>query len=74
MHSNRLIKRRADLIAIPDFAPGAMENWGLITFRETKLLRDEGGATYAEMLPSRQRGARVGSLVVRRLGLHQMVE
>ncbi len=26
------------LIAIPDFAPGAMENWGAITFRESKLL------------------------------------
>ncbi|MDO8641803.1 MAG: M1 family metallopeptidase, partial [Nitrosarchaeum sp.] len=28
------------LIAIPDFASGAMENWGAITFRETILLYD----------------------------------
>lgn len=29
-----------DLIAVPDFAAGAMENWGAITYRETALLID----------------------------------
>jgi len=29
-----------DLIAIPDFASGAMENWGAITYRESALLVD----------------------------------
>jgi puromycin-sensitive aminopeptidase len=30
-----------DMIAIPDFASGAMENWGAITYRESAILVDE---------------------------------
>jgi puromycin-sensitive aminopeptidase len=40
---------KLDLIAIPDFASGAMENLGAITFRETALLVDEQKATRAEL-------------------------
>jgi puromycin-sensitive aminopeptidase len=31
---------KCDFVALPDFASGAMENWGLITFREQTLLND----------------------------------
>ncbi len=31
---------KLDMIALPDFASGAMENWGAITFREIYLLFD----------------------------------
>ena len=41
---------KLDLIAIPDFVTGAMEQWGLITFRETSLLWDpiEGSTSSKE--------------------------
>jgi len=30
------------MVAIPDFDAGAMENWGLITYRETAMLYEPG--------------------------------
>ena len=41
---------KVDLLALPDFAAGAMENLGCITFRENALLVDPATATMDEQL------------------------
>ncbi len=41
---------KVDMVAIPDFAFGAMENLGCITYRESVLLVDEEIATSAEKM------------------------
>lgn len=40
---------KCDLVALPDFSFGAMENLGCVTFRETRLLLDPGDVTLDEM-------------------------
>ena len=40
---------KLDMIAIPDFAFGAMENLGCVTYRETALLVDPATASLAEL-------------------------
>ena len=40
---------KLDMIAIPDFAFGAMENLGCVTYRESALLVDPSTASLAEM-------------------------
>ena len=47
--------RKMDHLAIPDFAAGAMENWGCITYRETALLVDPANSSAG----TRQRVAEV---------------
>ncbi len=41
---------KVDMVAIPDFAFGAMENLGCITYRESALLVDDDLATSAEKM------------------------
>jgi puromycin-sensitive aminopeptidase len=40
---------KLDLIAIPDFSHGAMENLGAVTFRERALLIDQASASQGEL-------------------------
>jgi puromycin-sensitive aminopeptidase len=40
---------KVDMLALPDFAAGAMENLGCITYRESLLLADPATATQAEL-------------------------
>jgi puromycin-sensitive aminopeptidase len=40
---------KLDMIALPDFAAGAMENLGAITYRETALLADTSVASHADL-------------------------
>uniref|UniRef100_A0A8C5KC74 Leucyl-cystinyl aminopeptidase n=1 Tax=Jaculus jaculus TaxID=51337 RepID=A0A8C5KC74_JACJA len=40
--------KKLDLVAIPDFEAGAMENWGLLTFREETLLYDNTTSSVAD--------------------------
>jgi puromycin-sensitive aminopeptidase len=42
--------QKLDLVAIPDFAFGAMENLGCVTFREVLLLIDQRQATQPELI------------------------
>lgn len=51
---------KLDMAAIPDFVSGAMEHWGLVTYRETSLLYDRSTS-------STDNKARVASVVAHEL-------
>jgi aminopeptidase N len=64
---------KVDLVAIPDFAAGAMENLGCITFRDTALLIDRPRRPGRARAGGRRHRARAGAHVVRRPGDHGLV-
>ena len=40
---------KMDLVAIPDFEAGAMENWGLLLFREVNLVASKQGSSISTL-------------------------
>jgi len=38
------------MLAVPEFGAGAMENWGLIIYRETALLYDPNSSSTANKM------------------------
>lgn len=64
--SNVCLLPFTDLISIPDFVSGAMENWGLITFRETNILFDPEEASSSNK-------QRVATVVAHEVA-HQVIE
>jgi hypothetical protein len=65
---------KLDIIGIPDFEAGAMENAGAITFREPALLLDERTAAVPVPHRGQRQRARDRAHVVRRHGDDEVVE
>ena len=40
---------KMDLVAVPDFEAGAMENWGLLLFREVNLVASKQGSSISTL-------------------------
>ena len=54
---------KQDMIAIPDFGAGAMENWGLITYRWAKIILqvNNSGTKYSSISEKQLYCSRKGS-------------
>jgi Aminopeptidase N len=62
------------LISVPEFAAGAMENWGAITFRESALLHNESSGNASKKRIASVIAHEIAHQWFRRSGDHEILE
>lgn len=58
------------MLAIPDFQAGAMENWGIITYRETLMIyNDKENSPYNQFRITAVIGHEIAHMVIKETSL-----